>query len=74
MFSISYSQKDFDINITRSFFETSHGERAVDVAGAIVKKMVSLAVIQRSAIVNSASDFAMCAEKILKKNKSNIFC
>ena len=69
MFSISYGQKDYGIKITWSFFATSHGKGAVDGVGAIAKKMVSLAVIQRSAIVNSASDFAMCAEKILKKIK-----
>ena len=45
------------------FFATLHRKGAVDDVGAIAKKMVSLAVIQRSSIVYSASHFAMCAEK-----------
>ena len=46
------------------FFATSQGKGAVDGVGAIAKKIVSLVVIQRSVIVNSA-----LGEKILKKKK-----
>jgi hypothetical protein len=41
----------------------------VDGVGAIAQKMVSLAVLQRSATVQTASDFAVCAEKVLKNIK-----
>ena len=44
-------------------------ELSMGLVTMVAMKMVSLDVIQRFAVVNSASDFAMCAEKILKKIK-----
>lgn len=59
----------FNMNITWSFFATSHGKGAVDGIGATVKRIVWTEIKSRRTTINNAEEFANCAAVKLKNIK-----
>lgn len=67
--NLCMAAEDFGVDITWSFFPTSHGKGAVDGIGAVVKRTLWTSVKARKIILNTPRDFY---EFLNKKGLDNV--
>ncbi|CAH2086564.1 unnamed protein product [Euphydryas editha] len=69
LYNICTAPEDFGVDITWSFFPTSHGKGAVDGIGAVVKRTLWISVKAREIILNTPRD---CYEHLKKKGSGTV--
>ena len=55
--NLTIAAKNFDTNIIRNFYETSHAKGPQDAAGGFLKQQADMAVLRGKHIIQSAKDF-----------------
>ena len=55
--NLTIAAKNFDTNIFRNFYETSHAKGPQDAAGGFLKQQADMAVLRGKHIIQSAKDF-----------------
>jgi hypothetical protein len=70
---LSYAKEDHGIELTRHYFESSHGKSAADGLAAIVKHSATMAVTRGQTTIRNAEEFHQFCTSNLQQVGHNIF-
>lgn len=69
----SFTKQDHDLDLTRHYFESSHGKSAADGLGAIVKHNATAAVTRRQVKIRNAEEFHQYCISNLQQVGQSVF-